>query len=415
VVGGTEDLRKGYRQNHAIIEHAGAAVITYVEPGGVRLFAELFGMPFGMNASVNQFNRAPHLFTAVQRRILALLSAHYFDDSILLEFLPMAAQSKTMTIRLFGYFGAILSHAKRQAMTATTKFLGQLTDQVSAWQAGAMCVMPVPATRSKAEALLTAAILEDTMSATTASKIRGLLQWIDIGLHGRPCRGALSALIASQYWDFETSMRQSTKAALQYLLVAIRLLPGRIVQLTGPDEPHQVMYTDASTTGPTNLRIGLLLYRRNLPALASVIDVPLEIQKRWGLRGTYIALGEVIAGPLACVAFAEELRKQDLLWFIDNVGAAVSLIKAGSPSVDCSAVALSANLLLLQLPTRTWFEWLASAQNPSDGLSRAGWDDAVVQCRLRDNTWTRRDVVVPWDIILGDFSALCSMVTALDF
>ena len=415
VVGGTEDLWKGYRQNHALSAQAGAAVITYVAPDGTRLFAELFGLPFGMMSSVNQFNRAPQLFTAVARRVLGLVSAHYFDDSVLLEFLKLAPESKTMTVRLLGYFGAVISHGKRQSMTAMTKFLGQLTDQVSAWRTGAICVVPVPATRRKAEELLEAAILEDVLSATTASKIRGLLQWIDVGLHGRPCRGALSALIATQYWDYGAVVRQSTKAALQYLLAAVRILPGRVVRLGASIDHHLVLYTDAATTGPTNLRVGLLLYRHDSPALATVVDVPKEIQSLWGSTGNYIALGEVVAGPLACVAFASELPRQDLLWFVDNVGAAASLIKAGSPSVDCSAVALSANLLLLQLQTRTWYEWLASAQNPSDGLSRAGWDDPVVHCRLREGLWTRRDIVVPWSTVLGDFGTLCSLVTALEF
>ena len=122
-----------------------------------------------------------------------------------------------------------------------------------------------------------------------------------------------------------------------------------------------------------------------------------------------------MAGPLACAAFGEELRAQDLLWFIDNVGAAVSLVKAGSSSVDCSQVALSANLLLMQLRVRTWFEWLASAQNPSDCLSRGGYSDPNVVNRLREGVWERRDLVFNWDFILGDFGTLCGWVTALEF
>ena len=90
------------------------------------------------------------------------------------------------------------------------------------------------------------------------------------------------------------------------------------------------MYTDAATYGPTNLRVGLLLFRRGLPALASVIDVPLAVQETWQTRETMIALGETVAGPLACQAFRGELVDKDLIWWIDNMGAAASLIKAAS-------------------------------------------------------------------------------------
>eukprot|EP00972_Heterocapsa_arctica_P044557 6576369-Heterocapsa_arctica.AAC.1 len=34
-----------------------------------------------------------------------------------------------------------------------------------------------------------------------ASKMRGTPQWLDTGLAGRPCRGAMSALVARQYYE----------------------------------------------------------------------------------------------------------------------------------------------------------------------------------------------------------------------
>jgi len=83
---GTEDMWKGFRQNHSTKDDERFCVITFVHPtSGQRVYCRLRGVPFGMDTVVNQFNRLPHLKTAVLRRLLGLLVCHYFDDDILLE------------------------------------------------------------------------------------------------------------------------------------------------------------------------------------------------------------------------------------------------------------------------------------------------------------------------------------------
>ena len=53
---------------------------------GKRVYCRLRGLPFGMGTVVNQFNRLPHLKTAVLRRILDMLVCHYFDDELAMDF-----------------------------------------------------------------------------------------------------------------------------------------------------------------------------------------------------------------------------------------------------------------------------------------------------------------------------------------
>ena len=69
---------KGFRQNHPMQEDEGFCVITFVHPRtGKRVYSRLCCLPFGMGSVVNQFNRLPHLKSAVLRRILAMLACHY--------------------------------------------------------------------------------------------------------------------------------------------------------------------------------------------------------------------------------------------------------------------------------------------------------------------------------------------------
>ena len=45
------------------------------------------------------------------------------------------------------------------------------------------------------------------------------------------------------------------------------------------------------------------------------------------------------------------------------------------------ALAAATNLRMSEMGTRIWFEWVGTASNPADGLSRAGSADAWTQAR----------------------------------
>ena len=59
-----------------------------------------------------------------------------------------------------------------------------------------------------------------------------------------------------------------------------------------------------------------------------------------------------------------------------------------------TAIVQTAHLLWLHLGTRVWIEWIDSASNPADGLSRAGLQDPWTQAQgwelsvARDPPWS---------------------------
>jgi hypothetical protein len=74
--------------------------------------------------------------------------------------------------------------------------------------------------------------------------------------------------------------------------------------------------------------------------------------------------------------YRELLRGKDVLWFIDNEAAAASLIRGGSGQPDVEQLCLKTHMLWAVLDMRVWIEWIDSASNVSDGLSRDGLQDA---------------------------------------
>ena len=202
------------------------------------------------------------------------------------------------------------------------------------------------------------------MTPGEASKLRGLLMWLDTGLLGRPCRGALSAVIARQYGEHAPN-RQITPPlaiALRYLHTATTTIPPRIVPLHTGDRDHVLLYTDAATNTP-GLRIGILLVDKGRKPLCSTYDVPDEVIDQWRFRTTYIGQGELLAGPLALWIHRKSLQGRDITWYVDNSSAASAMIKGSSPQEDNSEMALIAALQAAALGCRLWVEWIQSDQN----------------------------------------------------
>ena len=121
------------------------------------------------------------------------------------------------------------------------------------------------------------------------------------------------------------------------------------------------------------MRIGLLLLRNNLQAICFSIDVPEYVLEAWDLRKQYITQGELLAGPLALQCLEEDLSGQQVLWFVDNQAALTAMIKGSSPIQDNCRMALILAKRLARARVACWFEFVDSKANPSDPLSREGY------------------------------------------
>ena len=94
------------------------------------------------------------------------------------------------------------------------------------------------------------------------------------------------------------------------------------------------------------------------------------------------------------------LRGRYITWYIDNTSAASAAIKGASPTEDNSPMALIAALLAASMGCRIWVEYIASAQNPSDVLSREAYDDEDVRRKLASGDWVRLQTKVDWSAAL---------------
>ena len=89
-------------------------------------------------------------------------------------------------------FRVEIRHPKRQRMTAVPNFFGQLTDLRCVLSNLTVQIQGAPDTIAKAGALITRALASGQMTPGEASKLRGLLGWLEGTFAGKPLSGATS-------------------------------------------------------------------------------------------------------------------------------------------------------------------------------------------------------------------------------
>ena len=172
-------------------------------------------------------------------------------------------------------------------------------------------------------------------------------------------------------------------------------MPCRHMSITPCHRRPIVVYSDCSSDGMCGLRVGILIFHPT-GTFSFSVDPPQDFIDTWLPRGNYINLGELVAGPICCSVFGPLLENEDVVWFVDNTSALSALIRRASSTEDLNTLALVFGLSMTALHARVWFEYIQSASNPSDVLSRKAWGDLDVQRRLASGEWTRVDAVVPW-------------------
>ena len=136
-----------------------------------------------------------------------------------------------------------------------------------------------------------------------------------------------------------------------------------------------MIYSDASCEPGSLPRLGWVIFEQGHQLAGYTIDVPAAVFETWLAQKQQIFPAETLCGNCVPATCAERLRGKSVLWFIDNEAAASALIRGSSSQPDALELVMTCHMQLQQLQTRCWWEWIDTASNPSDGLSRLGLDD----------------------------------------
>ena len=180
-----------------------------------------------------------------------------------------------------------------------------------------------------------------------------------------------SVLWLPQKWrQCQEHLDDPVTSALQEAVTFLEVHPVRV---------HVLAYSDASwwdfgledETKPP--RLGWL-YLWPDGGQAFTAKLTRQVVRKWLPRKQQIMCAEPLAPLIALHHSAERLANQEVLCFVDNLGAVSRLIRRAARPEAVGHIASTQATLAGQLSTRVWCESVDSASDPSDGLSRVGVD-----------------------------------------
>ena len=371
---GTDDLPDAYRGHPVSVDHLRFSVVSVWVPGRGWQFTILWGLAYGLEAAVVAFNRMPLLGIAACRRTVSSFSAAYFDDELALEFVRNSDISQVGLHLIFSLMGSEPQPAKRFWATPDRCYLGTSVHVGRAAEEG-IRVQPKTSSVQKVCAKLDDALESASLSRDEAGKLRGDLQWLFSNCSGASAKFAGPLLQRCQYGDDPILSERDLLVLRTLREVAILAKPRDILCWAGCS-PSLLVYTDASFEA-NQLQLGWVIFAHPpYRPIGGTCQVPQAVLDEWAPRRQQIFPGEALCLLILPLLYPTLLQGHDLLWFIDNQAAVAAAVKASSAEEDVFEIAHMAHLLRAQLSCRSWFEWIHSESNPSDGLSREGLADA---------------------------------------
>lgn len=370
---GTDDLPDAYRGLPVCDSHLCYSNIAIFVPQVGWRFTTLYGLAYGLEAAVVAFNRFPQLGVAIARRCLLSCCAAYFDDELSVEFIRDACVSQRGLKMTFTFMGAPPQPAKCFVPTFNRHYLGTSVHVGDALTLGVVRFQPKTSTQWKVLARLQHAVETQSLDRDTAGKLRGDLNWM-----WSMCAGYVGRIAGPVFTDKQNSESPNLDGmqlyTLQLLIDIVKYAPPRDIVVAGPLRPVVHVYSDASFEHGI-LRLGWIIFHPVHHPVGGTCVVPQTILDFWQARQQQIYPGEALAALVIPRIHPTLFFETDVLWFIDNEAAVASLIRASSRQPDVHLICLLSHAWIFKQGTRIWYEWIDSASNPSDGLSRDGLND----------------------------------------
>lgn len=394
----TDDLPDAYRGLPVASDQMAYSHVAIFHEGSWK-FTPLYGLAYGLESAVVNFNRLPQLGVAASRRICASFAAAYFDDELSIEFCAHSAVSSLGLQQIFKCLGAPPQAAKSFHPGTDRHYLGASVHVGQFAHEGSIRFQPKSSTVWKIQHYISQAIQDQKMDRDTAGKLRGDLNWMFSNCAGHIGKFAGPLLTSLQKATTDT-LDQKALDTLTILLRIVLSAPPRDVVVCGKLPPILRVYSDASFEDGT-LRLGWICFDDEHPPQGGSCLVPPLVIQSWVDRHQQIFPGETLCGLVVPWIHPDLFRNRDVLWFIDNEAAAACLIRGGSKQEDVHLLAQYSQLLCHSLNARLWIEWIDSESNPSDGLSRLGISDpwTVLQ------GWQVQEYPYPDDLLPDRFLA----------
>ena len=215
------------------------------------------------------------------------------------------------------------------------------------------------------------------LHAGTASKIYGMMNFLEQGTYGRIGAQGLAPIKERQYEKGSVLTTRILKS-FEVIEAILRDKPKRQFFIFPPPCLRFVGASDAALECPGQGTGGFCIVWMDQPGVtreAFIADLPQEVYTLWEPGDRKIAQLEMVVILQALVYRPHRFRERRGVWCIDNVAVLMTLIKGRSDSPDLEVMSGIIHALLFAYKTWIFWEWVPSKSNWTDSISRLGWND----------------------------------------
>ena len=378
---GGEDWPNAYRHTPISEAESLCCVVcfwhtTWSSPAFQVYHSLLFGLPL----AVTSFNRYSRLVEALGRRLLGCLTSLYFDDANIIDWSTTKGHGQHCFEQLNALLGTPFAAEKRQAMSPEGLFLG-LHHNLQHVRQGFVTFWPRERLIEKMQTFVLDALASSQLTSGTASKIYGMMNFLEQGIYGRIGCSGLCAIKERQQ-ETSRKMTPALQESLTLILEVLKLRPLREMEVIHRPVDRFVAASDAALEAPFEGSGGFLIVWFNGDTQqrhAFVSDIPRSVYDIFTPGEKKIAQLELIQIIYALVHCSSQFRGRRGIWYLDNTAALMVLIRGRSDSADLERMAQIIHCLMFGLRCWFFFEWIESKSNWADAISRLGFQDPWYQ------------------------------------
>ena len=383
---GTGDFRAAYRRVPVRTPRFGV-VCVYNTDAKEPVYCALPGHNFGLASAVLNCNGPWEMFTAFARRILWIVTEHFYDDSDVSE--PDFAGSSGLDalIWLCGneMLGFEFDDEQTSPMAICNEYLGVMSDFARSAE-GIVQMSISEARREKLVALINDTVMSRALPSGTAASIGGKSQWTLSPCFGRVGVASLYSVRARQYANSAKALTPQLEDSLEFIRFLCQVLPP-VSLLLQPDVRHAtVVFVDASgwkrskQGAPPGGKLGFTAFHPAEGAVHGYADVPawlVALFERCKKRDTLIGLFEMLASVAALSSTPKHwLEGRPVELWTDSTHALGSFLKGYSAAEDAARIVNVFWLKVLSLQiTSIWLDYVNTESNIADIPSRVGLDE----------------------------------------
>jgi hypothetical protein len=324
--------------------------------------------------------------THVARRLLAVVTGHYYDDYVTMDPACAGTSAKESLHWLHRRLGFPFStdEEKCKPMSDKVVFVGIVTN-LEGFKDGQIHLDVKPG-RVEQVVAIAKGMMGTQVAGARLQSLVGKLQFTVSTTYGRFGRAAIQAINVSNGDATEGTLLYES---LHFFVVCLGTLRGKVRRLgSGIRRSLSLVWSDAMYTARPDSEsmadvighetgLGYVAYdTEKVVKTAARCTCPQEILRAMIAKLTYIGQLELLAILLVYWSEPERFAGRDVIHFVDNTSAIYCMIKDYSKSPDSARIVHCIHAVFVAFDINVWFEYVPSKENISDGPSRGA--DALV-------------------------------------